>query len=326
MARFNLFRLTDVLCLFFVASIFISCSKDKNIDDETIKNEPLTSSLHRKKIKILFIGNSFSNQATRYLPNIAAENEDTVIIGRAEISNGSLKMHWNSILENQLDPSQGKSYSGKSLQEMLKSENWDIVSLQQVSNYSCDGNSYRPYIDSLIVYIRARLPKTEIVFHQTWAYRSDAKAFSKTDNGSAKSEEEMYEKLHLVYLKMGQQFGVRVVPTGDAFSLVSSHPKWKFMPDSNFNYSNAVYPALPNEANSLHIGYYYDSRKVLLFDPNHCNTAGCFLGSLIWYKFLFTKELKEIHFKPSDLSVEFADYLRQTAESVVVAKNKSNNL
>lgn len=308
-----------VVFFLFLASFLnlYSCKKEVSVGEKTVRKDYPLQTPNRKVIKVFFIGNSFSNQATAYLQRIAEENEDTVIIGRAEVSSGSLKIHWQSFLDHRDNALQGKIYSGKSLLELLASEEWDIVSLQQVSNYSCDESSYRPYLDSLIVCISNQLPKAEIVLHQTWAYRSDAKVFSKTESGYIKSSKEMEEKLSSVYQKYGTYFKFRVVPTGNAFSAVSSTLKWSFVKDQSFNYANPVYPDLPKQENSLHLGYYYDNNKVFTFDPNHCSTAGCYLGSLVWYRFLFLRELKNLQYKPNTLSNEFSRCLKEAAEQVI---------
>lgn len=309
-----------LLLLLFGALLGYSCKKASQYPDVGKVEEPSSPSApSTKKIKILFVGNSFSNNATAYVGKLAEENKDTIIIGRAELSSGSLEMHWQNHVNYLRDHSKGKVYLGKSLQELVQTEKWDIVSLQQVSNLSSDIGSFRPHLDSLINYFKKQQPSIRIVLHQTWAYRSDAKVFSKTEKGYAKSDKEMYDRLKYAYSSLAKQFDIRYVPVGDAFWAVSTSPDCKFLGDSNFNYANPVYPQLPNEVNSLHLGYYYNNDKAFLFDPNHCSSSGCYLGSLVWYRFLFKRQVLNLKYKPSNVPEELADRLRKYADQIVMA-------
>src|SRR5687768_15807027 len=70
-----------------------------------------------KTLRVFLIGNSFSQNATRYLPQLAKEGGHSIEFGRAEIGGCPLQRHWDSVEVNLRDSSRGKAYGGKSLKE-----------------------------------------------------------------------------------------------------------------------------------------------------------------------------------------------------------------
>ena len=61
------------------------------------------------------------------------------------------------------------------LDKALRDEQWDYVSLQQVSQLSGMYSSFQPHLDSLIAYVRARVPATtKLIWHVTWAYAQNS--------------------------------------------------------------------------------------------------------------------------------------------------------
>src|SRR3546814_7774758 len=82
-------------------------------------------------IRILLIGNSFSNNATTYLREIAQSDGKVVILGRAERPGWSLQLHWHDVEKSEADRAH-RHYGGKSLMELLVGQPWDIVTLQQI--------------------------------------------------------------------------------------------------------------------------------------------------------------------------------------------------
>lgn len=268
-----------------------------------------------KTVKILMIGNSFSQNASRYLPQMAKEANVKLILGRAEMGGCSLKRHWDSVVVNDIDTNQGKAYHKKSLRQLLASQKWDIVTMQQYSLLSGDESSYQPYAKNLYDLIKAYQPDAEIVVHQTWAYRADAKSFGEIgQHAKAKNQQEMWQRSRAAYHQMAETLGgLRIIPSGDAFYLVATDKKWGFKKDTEFDEEKATYPALPKDENSLNVGYQWTKDKVLKFDANHANEAGCYLSGLLWYKVLLAENPEKVKFRPEGVSPEFAEFLKQTA-------------
>lgn len=271
-------------------------------------------------LRLFLIGNSFSQNAGRYLPQLAAEGNHPLVIGRAEIGGCSLQKHWElaELAEKNPNDPKGLAYNGKSLRMLLSEGRWDVVTLQQNSMNSGDPDTYRPYAQKLSDFIKLIQPGAKVVFHQTWAYRIDSKDFTRvSEKQHAQSAEEMWSALRAAYRAVASEVGVDLMPVGDAFWKVSSSRKWGYKPDEKFDESTAVWPKLPEQANSLHVGYYWKKDSTLGFDSHHANEAGCFLGSLVWYTFLFDESPVRLKFVPEKVPADFAKYLKKTANSVV---------
>ncbi|MGV3557638.1 DUF4886 domain-containing protein [Larkinella arboricola] len=272
-----------------------------------------------KPLRLFIIGNSFSGNATRYLPELSKEGGHELHIGRAELGGCSLQRHWEiaEAAEANPDDPKGKAYNGKSLKMLLSEGTWDVVTLQQYSMLSGDVETYQPYARKLYEYIKKIQPAAKIVFHQTWAYRADADGFGKIAGKTvAQTEKEMWEKSRAAYHTVARELGVSIIPTGDAFWRMSSDRNWGFQKENGFNAATAQPPRLPNEKNSLHVGYQWKGNK-LAFDSHHANKAGCYLGALVWYGFLFNESPVRLTFAPEEVPAGFAAQLRKTAWKTV---------
>lgn len=138
-------------------------------------------------MKILSIGNSFSQDAQRYLHEIAAVNGKNLKCVNLYIGGCSLKQHYFHMLDD--EKAYDFEFNGMptgikvSIREALKSDDWDYITLQQASRESFDFEHYIPYIERLAEYVRLYLPKTKILLHQTWAYCDDKEKLSGTGYG-----------------------------------------------------------------------------------------------------------------------------------------------
>ncbi len=279
----------------------------------------------KKTVRLFIIGNSFSQNATTYLPQLAEEAGHSLTIGRAELGGCSLQRHWEIAAAAEADTAdpKGKAYKGKSLRMLLSDGPWDVVTIQQYSLLSGDVGTYQPYADKLIALIRSIQPRTRILFHQTWAYRSDAKAFGKINGEErAADDREMWEKARTAYRSVAGTYGLGVIPSGDAFRAVVSDPEWGFRKDNDYHYSQPEYPSLPNQAHSLHVGYRWNKNRQLTFDANHAGPAGCYLGSLVWYACLFGESPARLTFAPEQVTAAQAAHFRKVAWKTVKRAGK----
>ena len=125
-------------------------------------------------MNVLSIGNSFSEDATRYLHDIARADGENYYTVNLYIGGCSLEMHNNNLISN------AKAYEwqehgrpeGKfvSIKDALLAHKWDVVTVQQVSHLSFDLDSYFPYVVNLVNYVKKYAPNAKIYLHQTWAY------------------------------------------------------------------------------------------------------------------------------------------------------------
>jgi hypothetical protein len=119
--------------------------------------------------------------------------------------------------------------TGKSLKQELAAETWDVITIQQASIRSHDVGTYRPGMKELSAFIKKHAPASEVVVHQTWAYRVDDPRFG--GKAEPKTQMAMYDGLSDAYRTIAREFGVRYIPVGDAFSAADTDPKWGYRPD-----------------------------------------------------------------------------------------------
>lgn len=128
-------------------------------------------------IKVLSIGNSFSQDAHRYLSAVAKNEGIEMRCVNLYIGGCSLDQHYLNMIEDKPEymiELNGESTGIKtSIKQALMAEDenaWDYVTVQQVSSLSHLFETYVPYIEELTKYIRKYSPKSKILLHQTWAY------------------------------------------------------------------------------------------------------------------------------------------------------------
>lgn len=129
-------------------------------------------------MNILSIGNSFSCDAQRYLHRIAKADGVEMNTFNLFIGGCSLSRHYRNMLTDEkayeLEMNGESTGFFVSLKEALLNRNWDIVTIQQVSNEAPYYDTFQPYLDSVIEFVRKCVPKAKIVMHQTWAYEEDS--------------------------------------------------------------------------------------------------------------------------------------------------------
>ena len=166
-------------------------------------------------MKILSIGNSFSQDAQRYIHKISKLNGNPIKTVNLYIGGCSLRTHYFNMLEN------NKKYlfefNGEgtgiyvSIKEALMSDEWDFVTFQQASFHSPKMESYEPYLSELSAYVKKYAPQAKQLIHQTWAY-SDVHV-EKT--GVTDTREDMFNSLCECYDKAAKEIGADgLIPTG----------------------------------------------------------------------------------------------------------------
>jgi len=290
---------------------------------------PADAARRPKTVRLVTIGNSFSGNATHYLGDLAKAAGHTLVHQPMSVGGASMEVHWTKIQANEKDPKDAAGlYGTKSLSGVLKTDDWDFVTIQQASIKSHDLETYRPFAAQLQQYVKTHAPKAELLLHQTWAYRCDDPRFGpKTPKTEPATREAMYASLSAAYQTIAKELGLRRIPVGDAFHLADSDPKWGFKPDASFDAAKAVAPALPDQTHSLHVGWKWsadkEGKQKLGMDGHHANSAGEYLGACVWYEVMFKETAVGNPFVPKGLAPEDAKYLQETAHKAVTAAEGS---
>lgn len=284
------------------------------------------------EIKVLTIGNSFADNSTQFLAELAASQGVNVKVGKANIGGSSMELHAGHLatfLKDPQDPD-GSPYRDRSnpdkdpysLIDALKSDDWNFVTIQQLSRESFKPESYEPYASQLVNAIRKYAPQAEILVHQTWAYRTDSPFFE----AGILSQQSMYERLTAAYDELAERYGLRVIPVGDAFQIARAMPRfYQVTPDPDFDYDNPSVGELPNQKGSMVAGWYWRKNKdteihEFRLDANHANVFGKYLGACAFYEVLTGIDSRELNWYPKGLSDREAEDLRHATHKAVATR------
>ena len=169
-------------------------------------------------MKILSIGNSFSQDAHRYLHRLAEQDGTELMTVNLFIGGCSLQGHDQNMIEDNAayDYERNGDATGIkiSIRQALVSEDWDVVTLQQASHFSGHYHTYLPYIQALADCIRQYCPHTQIWIHQTWAYEDGSERLKNAEYASA---EQMLSAVCDAYKKAAQSIRADgIIPCGEA--------------------------------------------------------------------------------------------------------------
>ena len=129
-------------------------------------------------MKILSIGNSFSQDAQRYLHRLAKKAGAELTSANLYIGGCTLRTHYLNMLDDVAAYTyefNGESTGLKvSIRQALVSNDWDVITLQQASPSSVKYETFTPYLEELAAYVRKYCPHSKLMIHQTWAYEADS--------------------------------------------------------------------------------------------------------------------------------------------------------
>ena len=171
-------------------------------------------------MKILCIGNSFSDDACRYIHGIARSDGETIQVTNLYIGGCPLEKHFRNMLTEKAVYELQNNGSGTgffvSLKDALLNRSWDVVTLQQASYHSAKPHTFDPYAAALANYIRTLCPKAKILVHQTWAYEDGSAKL--LDVAGYQTSAEMFADVERAYEKMAQTIDAAgIIPSGKLF-------------------------------------------------------------------------------------------------------------
>ncbi len=239
-------------------------------------------------MKILFIGNSFSANATRYIREIS---NGELFVRNLYIGGCSLETHAKNIkndasaYEYQMD---AKALATTSIKSALLCEEWDVVSVQQVSSLSGMIESYTPYIDTVVAEIKKLRPNARIVFHRTWPYNygSTHPAYVNYNNDT----DLMNEMIAKTTAAIAEKYSFDVIPAGEAVYVGYNTPEF----DIRVGGESLTAP------DTFHLSAEY----------------GRYLAGLVLYRFFTGNSATRVTFFPDDCDEKLVKKLQQIADSV----------
>ena len=236
-------------------------------------------------MNILSIGNSYSQDAQRYLHQIAEADGVQLNCYNLYIGGCPLSRHYRNMLSEQ--PAYGMGVNGMdigfnvSLKEALLNREWDVVTVQQASHFSTDYKTYQPYLHKLVEYIRLCVPQAKIYMQQTWAYEQDSPRLN--EKMGYTDQKDMFNDLKQAYAQAAQDEMLDgIIPSGEVLQAL-----------------------LRNGIEKVHRDTFHASLGL-----------GRYALGLIWYKVLTGKDIADNSFDRFDEEV--------TDEQIAIAKKSVN--
>jgi hypothetical protein len=286
--------------------------------------------LSAKDLSVLMIGNSFSICVGTYLPQmVKSVPGSNLTLTTAYIGGCSLETHLKKLNEAETNPKAEQYkinvwFSDKkplpvkrgNILSLLKTQKYDIITIQQNSSNSINYKTFQPFADQLIAVIKKYQPKAEIVIQQTWSYRADSAFLEKLNMNN----DEMYQKLSAAYAQFAKDYSFRVIPVGDAVQLTRKYSPVKFQMYDRKSLPNYIWPDMPPQSGDVVGKLYWAKRKgklSLLADATHLNTRGEYLQAAVWFAFVYDKNTSEIKFIPSNIGDDDAAFMLKCAQEAV---------
>lgn len=223
-------------------------------------------------MKILSIGNSFSQDAQRWLHQVAESAGEDILAVNLYIGGCPLVRHWNNYISR--EPEYEMWVNGEfdrkiSINEALELETWDVITFQQASPGSGDYSSFQPYLNYLYREVKKICPNARYYIHQTWSYEVDCtlQAFDNYHRSRCIMDKKSIE----AYNKASEETGLSLIPCGDVVRYLRAMPE--------FDYPGG---GMSLNRDGFHLSLDY----------------GRYAAALTWYGFLTGKDPRKVTFVP----------------------------
>lgn len=157
----------------------------------------------KSKIKILFIGNSYTyrNNMPHIFEEIAISKGKKVFVDECTLGKATLYIHSNRF----------------AVRNAIKSQDWDYVIVQGSSRDFLNEDTLiekktLPALEKLISAIQKNNSATKMLFYMTWGYKNGYKPLKEVD-----TFEKMANKIRDEYLELYKSYNIGVVPVGMAW-------------------------------------------------------------------------------------------------------------
>lgn len=178
--------------------------------------------------RVLAVGNSFSEDATYFLPDIlnAAGIENEII--NLFIGGCPLERHWygieNGLSEYQYQRNGRRSPRTCSVKEALAEGSFDAIVTQQASADAGWECTYEPFLGKLCAYFRQR-SQAKLYLNETWAYDEGSSHvhFLRYEN----DQQQMFRRLEQAYRHQAKKNGMALIETGLVMQAVRQLPYFR---------------------------------------------------------------------------------------------------
>ncbi len=246
-------------------------------------------------MNLLAIGNSYSDDATALLSQVAAA--DNVHINAVNLFEGgcSLEKHIDNLENNRAS----YIYEENGIltdrrvtsEEVLKENHWDIITIQQASRFSGILDSFFPYAEQLLAFAKSLSPDSKFYFHQTWAYERDFR--NEWFNAYSFSQEKMFEAIFSASFRVASRLKTGMIRTGEVIQALRAKKP--------FDYENG---GISLNRDGLHLSLTY----------------GRLAAALSYYTAVTGNDVRGNTFAPEGTAPDIAQLVRETVYEVYSRK------
>ncbi|MBQ7793393.1 MAG: DUF4886 domain-containing protein [Clostridia bacterium] len=258
----------------FENSYAISYAKENNMEYEEMKS-----------LKVLAIGNSFSQDATYYMYEVAKEcGAEQIMIGRLYQGGQPLKTHWNNAKNNtpayvysENMTGEWQHYSNMTMEYGIKAHDWDIIVLQGWYPdvcYGLDTEDNDNAFTNLTAYINENKtnPDAELAFYMIWSMNDSYSSNIVESQGKIENNGDTLSDYN------------RIVAITKAEVLTNSNYKYIIpvgtaIQNARTSYISGILDGTKTSAETL---YNYGMQR----DVYHLNNFGQYIASMTWIKAL----------------------------------------
>ena len=292
-----------LLCLAMLLPVLTGCGNTQPAEttgatEETVPDDGV--------LKILAIGNSFSEDATHLLYQVAqAEGKEQIVIGNLFIGGCSLATHAKNVKDIgdkdytffYNNSGVWKTEENTKILHGLRRDDWDIITLQQASHASGKVSTYNEDIQTITSFVQENKlnPGAKMLWHMTWAYRGD----STSDSFAPYNNDQM-----------------------TMYNMIVGAVQEKIVTDDAFSDVLPVGTAIQN-ARSSYLG------DTMNRDGSHLSDLGRVIAAYVWYCKLTGKTLDTINLAavPARLTKSYempGDMVLTEGEKLVIAEAVKN--
>ena len=186
-------------------------------------------------LRILAIGNSFSDDGMEHLPALLGEmGIKRVELARLYVGGCTLERHMQFFDKKQEAYTFYTSKRGenkwvkhaekRSIQSALAMGEWDIITMQQASGFSGQYETIKPHLARLIDVVRKAQPRAHLAWHITWSYSTESKHqhFPHYDNSQPKMDAAIMQAV--MQIKSDFDCFDYFIPSGTAIRMLRLSP------------------------------------------------------------------------------------------------------
>lgn len=194
----------------------------------------------QRKTAILCIGNSYTEDMLWRVPELLGNDTASVDLNFLYISGGALsdqaalmKNDKPNYIRFHFDNGSGQWLKDTtSYSVAIQAHDWDVITLQQCSQYSGNYSTIDHYLPSVLKYLQPDCPDADYYWHFTWAYPTDSQhpGFADYDHSQKKMYHDILYSTEKVMKGRFHDVFTGFIPTGaviqelrDSTAIVTDH-------------------------------------------------------------------------------------------------------